>query len=194
MNFLAHLYLSFEDPEIQIGNFIADQIKGKKTYAFTSGIQKGIQLHRAIDDFTDSHPIYKRSCKRIFKDQGHYSRVVIDIFYDHFLASLWETYSSVPLEEFSQQFYTLIDSRKNELPERTQYLLKYMIPNDWLGMYRSLEGLERIFKGMHHRSNYNSRMDASVILLKEQYEDFLNDFQLFFPELIKFTITKTPLL
>ena len=84
MNYLAHIYLSNEEEEITLGNFIADGVKGKKYIQFPSGIQQGILLHRAIDSFTDTHPIVRKSTKRLHKKYGHYSGVIVDILYDHF--------------------------------------------------------------------------------------------------------------
>ncbi|MGB5646129.1 MAG: ACP phosphodiesterase, partial [Muriicola sp.] len=100
MNFLAHIFLSFGDKEISIGNFIADSIRGNKYTHLPATIQKGIILHREIDTFTDAHPIHKKSSKRLHPTQGHYSGVVIDVFYDHFLAKNWAQYSEEPLETF----------------------------------------------------------------------------------------------
>ncbi|MEX0290603.1 MAG: DUF479 domain-containing protein, partial [Flavobacteriaceae bacterium] len=93
MNFLAHIYLSFGDDEITIGNFIADSIRGKKYKHLPERVQKGVILHRAIDTFTDAHPTVRQSSKRLHENYSHYSRVIVDIFYDHFLAKNWKNYS-----------------------------------------------------------------------------------------------------
>ena len=90
MNFLAHIYLSGDDDELKIGNFIADSVKGKKFSQFPDQVQKGITLHRKIDSYTDSHPIVRESVLRLFPKYGHYSSVIVDILYDHFFSSLLE--------------------------------------------------------------------------------------------------------
>ena len=59
MNYLAHAYLSFNEPEILVGNMISDFVKGKKKFDYSPGVQKGIALHRAIDNFTDYHTATK---------------------------------------------------------------------------------------------------------------------------------------
>ena len=100
MNYLAHIYLSNEEEEITLGNFIADGIKGKKYIQFPLGIQQGILLHRAIDSFTDAHPIVRKSTRRLHKKYGHYSGVIVDILYDHFLAKNWMKYHSIPLHKY----------------------------------------------------------------------------------------------
>ncbi len=123
MNFLAHLYLSPENTEIMIGNFIADHIRGNKFSHYSEAIQKGIYLHRAIDSFTDAHEIVRTSKRRLHERYGHYDGVIIDIFYDHFLAKNWADYSQIPFEIFTQSIYTLLNNKKQMLPEKTQELL-----------------------------------------------------------------------
>src|SRR5690554_6869802 len=118
MNFLAHIYLSGNDEEVILGNFIADGIKGKTYENYPKGIQTGILLHRGIDTFTDAHPIVRQSTKRLHKNFGHFSGVIVDVFYDHFLAKNWKTYSNEPLEEYVQRFYGLLQRHYDSLPKR----------------------------------------------------------------------------
>jgi len=104
MNFLAHIYLSGDNEQVKIGNFMADSIKGKKYLKYPGDLQKGIILHRAIDYYTDTHPVFKQSTQKLFPEYGHYSGIIVDIFYDHFLASNWKKYSEVPLKEYTLNF------------------------------------------------------------------------------------------
>ncbi len=190
MNILAHSYLSFGNSDLIIGNFIADQVKGSNLSKFPVGIQKGIRLHRAIDDFTDSHPLYKQSCRRIFSNQGHYARVVIDIIYDHFLAKNWKQYSNSELETYSQCFYDILESKKKLLPKTSRYALHHMVKSNWLVMYQSLSGIDRIFKGMHSRANYGSSMDTAAELIDLYTDEFQNEFIQFFKEITIFSTSK----
>jgi len=105
MNFLAHIYLSGNNKNVTLGNFIADSIKGKKYQNFPKDIQTGILLHRAIDSYTDAHPVFKQSTKRLHKKYSHFSGVIVDIFYDHFLAKNWNDYSEIPLDTYTYNFY-----------------------------------------------------------------------------------------
>ena len=100
MNFLAHIYLSGDNDLIKIGNFMADGIRGKQYENYPLEIQKGIILHRAIDTFTDAHPIFRQSTKRLHNNYHHYAGVIVDILYDHFLAKNWNKYSDEKLEDF----------------------------------------------------------------------------------------------
>ena len=187
MNFLAHIYLSFDHPGISIGNFMADGLKRQRLEHFPTDFQKGVMLHRAIDEFTDQHPIFKKSCKRIFKVHEHYSRVIVDIFYDHFLAVKWANYHSVPLEVFAQDFYTLLDNYFEELPLKTQHLFPYMKKQNWLMAYKKIEGIDQILKGMQRRTKFSAKLDEASKDLVMHYTDFENDFDTFFKELIIFS-------
>jgi acyl carrier protein phosphodiesterase len=187
LNFLAHIYLSFGHSEISIGNFMADSLKGNVMSAYSQDMQKGVILHRAIDDFTDKHPIYRRSCKRIFEVHGHYSRVIIDIFYDHYLAANWVNYHPDPLAVFAANFYELLDAHFNKLPPKTQHLFPYMKKHNWLVAYESIAGIEQILKGMHRRTSFASKMDMAALDLEKNYKDLGNDFHEFFKELIIFS-------
>ena len=118
MNFLAHIYLSGNNHFLKLGNFIADAVKGKTYSKYPLEIQQGILLHRKIDSFTDHHPIFKKSVSRLFPTHRHYSRVIIDIFYDHFLAKEWNTYSNIPLNTYINDFYSLLNDNYEYLPKR----------------------------------------------------------------------------
>ncbi len=190
MNFLAHIYLSFNDPEITLGNFFADHIKGKKYQDFPENIGKGILLHRAIDSFTDAHPVPKQSSRRLYSNYRHYSRVIVDIFYDHFLAKNWKDYSDQPLADFVAAFYDLLEAHYDLLPPGTQRMMPYMIADNWLLNYANLEGISRVLQGMNRRTQYKSQMHLAIRDLKTHYAPLEKEFQLFFPELITFSRQK----
>ncbi|TXN35613.1 DUF479 domain-containing protein [Flagellimonas hymeniacidonis] len=190
MNFLAHIYLSFDNPEITLGNFFADHIRGNKYKHFPEKIQKGILLHREIDTFTDSHHIAKQSSKRLHKNYSHYSRVIVDIFYDHFLAKNWQDYSKVPLEEFVENFYDLLEDNYTILPLATQRMMPYMITDNWLLSYANLDGISKVLAGMNRRTKNKSKMNFAILDLEEHYSAFENEFTLFFEELITFSKQK----
>ena len=166
---------------------MADGLKRQALEHFPIDFQKGVLLHRAIDEFTDQHPIFKKSCKRIFKAHGHYSRVIVDIFYDHFLAVKWANYHCVPLEVFAQDFYTLLDNHFEELPLKTQHLFPYMKKQNWLVAYKSIEGIDQILKGMQRRTKFSAKLDEASKDLITHYTDLENDFDSFFKELIIFS-------
>ena len=187
MNFLAHIYLSGDDNAITIGNFIADGIRGKDYKKFPKDIQTGIILHRHIDTFTDTHKIVRQSTKRLHKNYGHYSGVIVDILYDHFLAKNWKTYSNVPLAKYVGDFYDLLEDNFDILPTRVQKMMPYMIANNWLLSYASVDGISKVLEGMNRRTQNRSKMNLAVNELEEFYDAFEMEFTLFFAELIEYS-------
>lgn len=187
MNFLAHIYLSFDDEEITIGNFIADSIRGNKFDHLPEKVQKGILLHREIDTFTDSHQIPKISSKRLHKNYSHYSRVIVDIFYDHFLAKNWKNYSDIPLASYVESFYDLLETHYPILPKGTKRMMPYMIADNWIYNYSKMEGIGKVLNGMNRRTQNRSKMNFAIVDLEKHYDDFEKEFTDFFEELIVFS-------
>ncbi|MFT7071738.1 ACP phosphodiesterase [Patiriisocius sp. Uisw_017] len=187
MNYLAHIYLSGTSDGVIIGNFIADGIKGKKYKKYPQEIQKGILLHRRIDTFTDSHPIVRQSTKRLHKKYSHYSGVIVDILYDHFLAKNWQQYSEQPLAEYVADFYNLLVSNFEILPTRIQRMMPYMISNNWLLNYATISGISNVLEGMNVRTKNISKMNFAVIELEQFYTEFDAEFTEFFKELIDYS-------
>lgn len=183
MNFLAHIYLSANDDQITIGNFIADSIKGNEYTHLPENVQKGIVLHRAIDTFTDAHPIFRKSTKRLHPNYSHYSGVIVDVYYDHFLAKNWSVYSDTPLSVFVDDFYTLLENNYGILPPRIRRMMPYMIEDNWLLNYANLEGISGVLRGLNQRTKNRSKMDLAIVELKEHYTEFENEFTEFFEEL-----------
>jgi len=179
--FLAHIYLSGEDPEVQIGNFMADAVKGNSYKNFNPKVQTGILLHRFIDSYTDAHPVFRKSKSRLHGKQfGHYSGVIMDLFYDHFLAANWSEFHAKPLEDYAAEFYQVISQYKETTPERTQHLIPYMISQNWLLQYQSIEGLNTILGQMNRRTKGRSNMDQAVEELQKYYHLFEMEFFDFF--------------
>lgn len=187
MNFLAHIYLSGEDKGLTIGNFIADSIKGKKYLNFKKEIQKGILLHRSIDTFTDQHPLVRQCTKRLHTNHGHYSGVIVDVFYDHFLAKNWQQYHQTPLGEYVSQFYKLLETNFEILPIKIQNMLPIMKSNNWLLSYATVEGINTILGQMGRRVKHKNNMHLATHDLEKHYTEFEKDFTIFFEQLKAFS-------
>ncbi len=183
MNFLSHLYLSNDSEGLIIGNFIADAVKGSDYKHFSPEIQQGILIHRKIDTFTDAHPIVELSKERLRGNYKKYASVIVDIYYDHFLAKNWHHYSHIPLSDFTQNIYTIIKNNHAVLPEKSRHFAQYMLQYNILFEYSRLEGIERVLQGMARRAKFLSNMEHAVKDLKEHYPLFENEFKLFFPKL-----------
>jgi acyl carrier protein phosphodiesterase len=188
MNFLAHLYLSGPYDEIKIGNFIGDFVKGRNlSEKYGAAIAKGVDLHREIDHFTDHHPLVQESKNRLRPKYRHYSPVIVDVFYDHFLAHRWNEYSDQLLPDFADKIYDLMEKSHKILPDQVNFMLPYMIKGNWLVNYSKLEGIHRALSGMARRTPYESKMDEATEDLRMNYVDFEKEFRQFFPELISFS-------
>jgi len=190
LNFLAHLYLSQNNTNILIGNFIADHIRGNKYESFSKEIQQGIFLHRAIDTFTDAHKIVRKSKRRLHARYRHYDGVIIDIFYDYFLAKNWANYSEIPLAVYTDAIYHLFDKIKLDLPLKSQQFIKYMIEYDILFNYQYKDGIEKVLNGMNHRTKGKSQMNLAIEDLKVLERELEEDFTLFFKDLMAHTNQK----
>jgi acyl carrier protein phosphodiesterase len=185
MNFLAHIYLSKNDNNIMIGNFIADFVKGNKLNDYSKQIVDGILIHREIDRFTDSHEIVKSSKSRLWNKYRHYSSVIVDIYYDHFLSKNWNDYSSEPLKTFTERNYEVLTEHISHFPEGAKRTLKYMKQTDWLYNYQFLSGIEMALNGMSKRATFDSKMEFAIEELNQDYDLYKTEFKSFFPLLRK---------
>lgn len=190
MNFLAHIYLSGDNDLIKIGNFMADSIRGNNYLDYTDELRKGILLHRAIDTFTDAHPIYRKSKHRLHEKYGHYSGVIMDIVYDHYLAKNWSKYSNEKLEDYAETFYNLMEDNFDILTDKVQKMLPTMKKQNWLVCYASLSGLEMILFQMDYRTKHRVNMQEAIVEVQEFYTEFETEFTLYFKELEQHCLEK----
>ncbi|MEL7146787.1 MAG: ACP phosphodiesterase, partial [Bacteroidota bacterium] len=159
---MAHIYLSGDDLPLMIGNFIADFVKGKEYDRFPPDVQEGIQLHRSIDHYTDTHSIVMASKERLRSKYRHYAGVITDIYYDHFLAKNWSIFHPEALEPFTLSFYGHMDAHRSELPDKVNYVLYHMKRDNWLFHYRTLDGIGKALHGISRRTKFDSKMDESI--------------------------------
>jgi acyl carrier protein phosphodiesterase len=189
MNFLAHLFLSgpTDGPayaDVLLGNFIADSVPGRQLENYPPAVQAGIRLHRAIDTFTDQHPVVRRSTQRLREaGYGKYAGVVSDMFFDHFLARAFAQFSAENLPDFTQRVYAMLESRAAEMPARVQHFLPYLVRQDWIMGYTSFEGLARALSGLSRRATPGSNMETATQELQANYAAYEADFEEFFPQL-----------
>lgn len=183
MNFLAHLYLSGDSDEIAVGNFISDYVKGQEYKSYPPQIQKGILLHRKIDGFTDSHPIVRQS-KAYFAPRYHkYAGVIVDVLYDHFLATEWNKFSDYEFDAFVLDVHNLLKNNSEYIPEGVKRFLPYFIRNNWLISYKQLEGLESVFIGMPKGTSLPDESAFAMKVIRDKYKYLRRDFLEFFPQI-----------
>lgn len=191
MNYLAHAYLSFQQPGIIVGNMISDFVKGKKQFDYPATVQKGIKLHRAIDQFTDTHEATQQ-LKSFFRPQYRlYSGAFADVVYDHFLANdLNEFNAEKKLKEFAGSIYVVLENEYNILPPLFQKMLPYMKEHDWLYNYRHKWAIEKSFEGLVRRSAYLTESKIAFEIFNEHFESMQVCYSDFFPSLKKFATVK----
>lgn len=187
MNYLAHAYLSFRQPEILIGNMISDFVKGKQQFNYTPGIQKGIRLHRAIDAFTDTHPVTLKA-KQWFKPAaGLYAGAFMDIAYDHFLALDLAEMQEKDWSIFADEVYNQLFLSRSVLPQNFASLLPFMSRQNWLYNYRFNWGISRSFKGLASRARYlTAGSDEVFALFEAHYSSLGAAYRQFFPDVKNF--------
>lgn len=194
MNFLSHLFLSGDSKGLIIGNFIADSVKGSDYKNYPPEIQKGIILHRRIDTYTDAHPVVEESKQRLRSGYKKYAGVIVDVYYDHYLAANWESYSTEKLKDYTQKIYSLIKDHKDLLPLKSAHFTEYMVRYNILEAYSRMEGIDRVLRGMAGRTTFQSNMEYAIADLKEHYLLFEDEFKRFFPELQQFVNTQIEIL
>lgn len=183
MNYLAHAYLSFNQPAVLAGNLFSDFVKGKQQLSFPDEVRKGIILHRAIDAFTDDHAANKQAAN-IFKPYYRlYSAAFIDVAYDHFLANDLQQFTDDSLSQFSKEVYTSMDDYLEVFPERFKVMYPYMKQQNWLYNYRSRLGIERSFAGLVRRSAYMTESDTAFKIFEDNYDALQVYYADFFPAL-----------
>lgn len=186
MNFLAHLLLAGNNKYSIIGNFIADHVKGSTIDLYNEEIKAGIRFHRMIDEFTDAHEVVKEAVVTLRPDFHKYAGVVVDMYYDHFLAKDWKKYNNnEPLEEFTARVFEVLHSSYDILPQRSRYILPYMMADNWLLNYRNFDGLHQALTGISKRTTFESGLENAVEYLKNHYHLYQQSFNEFFPQLLE---------
>lgn len=166
---------------------MGDFVKGSSHTAYPAVLQKGIHLHRQIDKFTDAHPLVKCSKKRIRKELGRFSGILVDVFYDHFLAINWRSYSSTEFEAQLEQWIELLAATQDyPLPERLQWTLKAIAEGGMLHSYKSKQGVEYALTRISARIRFANNLADGIQDFHDCYGALEQDFNCFFPELISF--------
>jgi acyl carrier protein phosphodiesterase len=178
--------LSGGNEEIIVGNFMGDYVKGKNYLLFPEQVKKGILIHRDIDSFTDMHEVTRRSKQRLSSKYHKYAGIIIDIFYDHFLASLWSSYSNLPLNEFVSRTYDLLKRNYKVLPDSIKRWFPTFLENNWMMAYTNVEGIELVLERMSANTSLPDHSAFAVEVLRNQYSIFMEDFLEFFPTIIAF--------
>ncbi len=189
MNYLAHVFLARHTPGAMIGGLLGDFAKGPLDRRYDPAVSAGICLHRAIDRYTDAHAIVRASCALVSPQRRRFAGIMVDVFYDHFLARHWPRYAELPLVDFTQQVYATLAPQRAGFPERLQRILPRMIADDWLASYCELWAVDAALNGIARRFQRFARarvLQDAVEELARDYPRFEQHFLAFFPELVRF--------
>ena len=166
-----------------VGNLLPDFTKQISEQEYSHEILQGVELHRFIDRYTDSHPIFKQSRSRVSTERRRFSGILIDIFYDHFLATNWDLYSNVPLLESTQFYYLLLSQAEMPLPLRLTEAIERMPKIDLLYNYSTLKGIEHAVNRVSQRIRFENSLHGGIVELENNFADLEADFHLFFRDL-----------
>ena len=190
MNYLAHLFLSGDDEQIMVGNFIGDYVKGSDWGKYPDKIRTGILMHRQIDTFTDAHHNF-REAKVLFRPEfGLYSGIIVDFLYDHFLAANWNYYSDLTLRTFAKQSHAVLLKNFMLLPVRVQGFLPFLIQNRRLESYATSSGIIQALKIMSNYTSLPAKSEFVLRTIQDNYDFFNENFRIFMNDIIRFITEK----
>lgn len=192
MNFLAHLYLAGNDPEAIVGSLAADFLDGGDLSAFTPGVREGIRRHRAIDAFTDEHPRVRQSVARLAPAHRHCAAILVDVFYDHFLARQWPKHSREPLDAFAARMHAALAEKKDLAPPRMRAKLGALVEQRWLVSYAEVDGIARALERLGKRFRKPVPLERATEDLELHRTELEADFDAFFPDLRAAFLAETP--
>jgi acyl carrier protein phosphodiesterase len=186
MNFLAHAFLARGESDLLLGSLMGDFVKGPLGGRYTSSITRGLTLHRNVDTYTDAHAIVASSRARIAPARRRYAGILVDLFYDHYLARHWGDYASTPLDHFTETVYATLLDRLHLLPERLRNIAPHMARTDWLGSYRNIAAVGQALDRIGTRLKRGNALLGSVEELIGNYAGLEEDFRAFFPDVVRF--------
>ncbi len=189
MNYLAHCYFSTGTQNSLYGNVLGDFVKGHNHGFLEQEITDGIALHRAIDKFTDNHPTVRKSKHRISDKRKRFAGIMIDVFYDHFLAMHWEKFSPYDFDTQINEWYSTLNAETNiELPERMKIMISQLTKHDWFSGYKTQDGISASIDGISRRIRFENTLAGGGIELVQNYSLLENDFLEFFPLLKRYVL------
>ena len=186
VNFLAHAYLAAGSDHAIVGSLMGDFVKGPLGDRYGAELTRALVLHRRIDTYTDAHDVVRQSRRRVSTGRRRFAGILVDVFYDHFLARHWDEFSDVPLERFTAHIYAVLREHHALLPERLQHVAPHMAAADWLASYRHVDAIGLALDRIGQRLKRGNAMLRSAEELLAQYGPFEADFRIFFPDVVRF--------
>lgn len=184
LNYLFHLYLSDHSPEGLLGSLMGDFVKGRLDDTYPADIRRGIELHRRIDSFAHGNATVRRSLQRLDPSYRHYRGILVDVFYDHFLARNWSSHADMPLAAFARQVYLALETHHQMLPPGLQRIAPRMIGHNWLESYRDIDTIDTVLGRLATRLSRPNPLASGTEELRRHYQALENDFTSFLPEAV----------
>jgi len=184
LNYLAHLYLAQPNADSHFGNLLGDF--GGKVHAkhLPKTVQKGLENHYLVDKFTDSHTSVIQA-KHLFSPiRKRFSGIALDVLFDHFLIRHWSQFNDIPLVQFKQNSYALLNENLNIMPNKMQKVVLRMTQNDWFKEYETVEGIGSALDNIAKRIRFSNQFNGSIEDIRHNYAELEAVFLTFFPELI----------
>jgi acyl carrier protein phosphodiesterase len=181
MNYLAHMLCSHDSPASMLGNFLADFVKGNVEGRFPHEVAEGIRHHRRVDYFTDSHEVFAASRRLISGPRRRYAGIIVDVLYDHFLATNWDQYCSTTLDEFVERVYENLSCHRVAVPHLVPMVIEKMVREDWLQSYRTADGIDRTLRRISRRLRHENPLATAIEELEQNYDHLQDHFHSFFP-------------
>lgn len=160
------------------------------TLSYPATWLEGIKLHRRVDAYTDQHPVVIQSRNRISPKRRRYAGIIVDLAYDHFLASHWQNYHPRNLNAFKKICYRELATQRPALPDTCQWLIPHLINGDWLASYQAIKGVSSALNGIARR--YEKRfqrltpLENSAEEIEAQWDGLYADFREFMPQLLNY--------
>lgn len=186
MNYLAHLFLAKPDDHSLMGNLLGDFLNGSDLDHFPDKVQAGVHNHRAIDGFTDSHPVV-RELRSVFSPaRRRFAGIILDVAFDHYLLRYWDKYSTEELDEFYNRVYKSLGETRHLMPERMKMVVTSMLEHRWLDAYLHLDGVGYALDRMSERLRMKNSLPGSIEEVRAHDSAIDQGFREFFPDLMKF--------
>ena len=187
MNYLAHALLASESPEVMVGGLMGDFVKGRVPPDLPASIRHGIVMHRRIDTFTDTHELVLASKRLVSPGRRRFAGIMVDVFFDHFLARHWQRYSCNSLPQFTSDVYRILYRHWLVLPTRLRRILPFMAGEDWLASYCDIQAIHASIDGISlRRLRRENSLYQGANELERRYSEFEQHFFQFFPQLVDF--------
>jgi acyl carrier protein phosphodiesterase len=186
LNHLAHFKVAHPDPDLLVGGFLGDFIKGRLKGEYPERVEAGIRLHRAVDAFADKHPVARQSSARFSKPFRRYGPILVDIIYDYALARAWDRYHDQDIRRFGDEVFDALERSAPLLPDPARQVAGRMNQTRSIEHYDEETFVERSFASIARRLKRDNPVDRAFGEFLEHRDELCEDFSQFFPDLVSF--------